>query len=902
MFSRHKKYLLITTFLVTLCFSFTVFPQSKSVTVGWFEIPNFQETNDSGDRSGYVYEFLQTIADRTGWTYNYKTGSRNQCISMLKDGDVDIVCSLCEGEQPPYSTLTTIPFGSAYFILVCRNDDDRFSFDDYTTMNGMTVASINSSFLKENFDNLQAQKHFSATLKECDSPAEALNELTHGNADLALITSLTVPTGFTIVSQYGMHQYYIAVSDRKPGLYESLDKVLNQIITENPDFEQTLLKNYIDLNTDSQLSLTREEKQFVASAPVINVYVPSDAPVLSYTLNGEFHGFVRYILDDISKTTGLSFNYVMMKNSKELITLSSQDHNSINGFVASDFKWGEKNKFRISATISDYPLVLIYLKDMDHNIHTVGYNNRNFFSESFLQQTPYTMMPFPSREAALDGVLHSECDAYVTNMYTAQELLKQHKYRKLIMSTADNMKLGFSFAVSQTSDPELISILDKGIHNMSPTVKSNYLRQSVSDNNHLTLLDLIRENYIIVILVLILFTALLCITIMQRRNSQRLAEANKNKDAFLANMSHDFRTPLTAIKGFAYLGQTEQNAKYYDQIISSSDYLLELVKDILNIQQYAQGKTLELAPEAIQSKELIQQILEVTNPRAQAKHIKIETDFTFTHQYIFVDELRIKQVFINIISNAIKYSSEGSTVWWSIRDVEKDGSVHIESKIIDHGVGMSEDFIKNKLFKAFEREHNLFSLSEGGSGLGLVITKMVVDRMGGTISVDSMLDVGTTFMLDIPLQTLTQERYAELTKKNKVEVDSFDFTGRHVLVCEDNELNTFIISNLLEKRGCIVDTAENGQIGADKFAKSSEKFYDIILMDIRMPVLDGLEATRKIRNYDRSDAKTIPIVALSANASEDDRKKSEACGMNAHLSKPIEVDELFKTLADILSK
>jgi len=895
----HRRFLFSLTIILGL-FAIPCFSQ-QTVTVGWYEVPQFQQTDNDGGRSGYVYEFLQQISERTGFSYKYINGTKQECINMLDKGIVDIVCSLCPGEEPSHAVLCSIPLATSYLMLVARKDDDRFSFDDYTAMNGMTVVSSPSVFQESKFRALPRNYDFSVRTKLCITPEAALSELQHGNADLALVSSITATQDFTVVSQFGMHNFFIGVTKNKPALMSEMDATIEQIITETPDYEQTLSKAYLAQSTTATVSLTKKEKQFIAKSPHVTVYIKADTPVLSFVRNGEFHGMAKYIFDYISNTTNLKFDYIPFDENKIAIENTCNNKNTIDGYVISDFKWGEENNLHITAPVADYALVLVYQKNMSHNIYTVSYHENNFLPDSFIQNAPYTMIPYETREDAINAVLKGDCDAFLTSMYIAQTFLEGQKYKNLIMSAPDNLKLSLAFGISQTSDKELYSIIDKSIRNIPQDERNSYLRESISDSFVYTLGDFIRQNSIVLLLVILVFMLLLFMTISQKRNAMRLAEANKNKDIFLANMSHDFRTPLTAIKGFAYLGQTEKNVKYYDQILSSSEYLLELVKDILNIQEYAQGKTLELTPTANSTLSLCDGILEVVNTRAKAKRISIQKNYSIEHQYINVDELRFKQAFINIINNSIKYSPEDSTIIWNVHDkVENDGTVHLLSEVIDYGVGMSEDFIKTKLFKAFEREHNKFSLAEGGTGLGLVITKMVISRMMGTITVSSTLGKGTTFSIDLPIQTLSAEEFETQTKQKRPKIQTKDFAGKHILVCEDNELNTFIIKNILEKKGCIVETAENGKVGVEKFRQSAVGQYHAILMDIRMPVLDGLSATKEIRSLKRKDAGFIPIIALSANASENDKTDAAQAGINDHLSKPIDVDKLFETLAAYL--
>jgi signal transduction histidine kinase/ActR/RegA family two-component response regulator len=898
--SRHDKKTILAAFSFLLL-GFCLFSSENSrVRIGWFQVPHYQETSADGRHSGYMYEMLQAVSERAGFVYNYVPGTRTDCLAMLDDGRADIMCGVAELPDRSDMHITSIPIITASLQLIARKDDIRFSFDDYNAMNGMTVASIYSAYQKSHFEKLEREHGFKAHFTQYDDSEKVLQALVHGNADLALVSSITDTSRFSIVSQFSVHGLYIAVSPERPELAPAFDNAVQQLITEYPNYENDLFESYFGSYSQGSITFTQSELDFINRSPVINVYVRKKTPVLSYMRGDEFSGFIRDVFDSISENTGLHFRFIPETDNRLAIEKTRADRNSINAYIAGDFGWAEDNQLRLTHAVTDYPLVFLYSKKLDHPIHSASYLDNGFIPENSIRKAMYRMIPFTTPEKALEAVTRGTADAYLTNMYIGQQLLAQKRYHFLMMSPADTFKLNLSFGVPLQSDRELLSVINKALRNISDSEKTNFLRSALSESYHYTLIDFICDNIIILILLLMLFSLMAVIIIMQKRHAVQLANANKNKDAFLANMSHDFRTPLTAIKGFAYLGKTENDTKYYSQIISSGDYMLDLVKDILNIQQYAQGKTLDLSPEPVLSQQLTDEILEVVKPRADAKHITIVKHETINYPYLYVDSMRIKQIFINLLNNAVKYSPEGSTVIWKTDDTVENTKVHIISEISDHGAGMSADFIRNNLFHPFEREHNSFSLSEGGSGLGLSVTKLIIDRMKGQISVKSELGKGSTFSVDIPVETLTAEVFNRDHRKTDISAENADFTGRHILICEDNELNTYIIKSILEKHGCAADTAENGSIGLEKFRSSSLNYYDAVLMDVRMPVMDGLEATRAIRTLDRTDAVQVPIIALSANAFEIDTQNAIQAGMTAYLSKPIEVEKLFTTLSEVL--
>lgn len=403
----------------------------------------------------------------------------------------------------------------------------------------------------------------------------------------------------------------------------------------------------------------------------------------------------------------------------------------------------------------------------------------------------------------------------------------------------------------------------------------------------------------IIIMLLICFSVFI---IYQQKKAQiaereAMEERAKNtaKSEFLARMSHDIRTPLNAVLGFASLacdetGVSDKVRDYLYKIETSGKYLLGLINDVLDMSKIESGKV-ELHEESVDSLRFLNGIAEVFGAQAQEKGIRLITDFSkATPSWVMMDGLRSRQIYANILSNAIKYSQSGTEIRWTVIDAPTgNDTFHMVSMIRDQGYGMSEEFL-TKLFQPFEQADPLNAKS--GTGLGMPIVKNLVDLMGGSIHVESAVGKGSTFVVELDRKIGTPQE-----EKKVSNVGSCDtLKGSSILICEDNHINIMVATGVLENAGCDVHVAENGQIGVDMFRDSGPGQYDAILMDIRMPVMDGLEAAREIRALDRDDAKTIPIIAMSANAFDEDIRKSLDAGMNAHLAKPIEPEILYSEL------
>jgi signal transduction histidine kinase len=372
--------------------------------------------------------------------------------------------------------------------------------------------------------------------------------------------------------------------------------------------------------------------------------------------------------------------------------------------------------------------------------------------------------------------------------------------------------------------------------------------------------------------------------------------ANREKSLFMARMSHDLRTPMGAILSLARFGINEcpdESCKtYFEQIHDSGEYMLNMLNEILDMQKLESGQV-DLHYELIQLGGIERKVRTILQPRMQEKKQLLEVHQLLPPgQYVFSDVHRVEQILVNILMNAVKYTPAGGTICWTSRAEYLSDKIFVIHEIQDNGVGMSEEF-QQRMFQPFSREANQLSQKEGGAGLGLSIVKKLVDAMQGTITVESNLGQGTLFRIRMPYALPTEQDLARKAVSEAVEPTVFDFTGRRLLVCEDNELNRMIVQKILESVGFMVELAVDGAEGVRKARAGG---YDAILMDIRMPVMDGLEAAREIRKFDAE----ISIIALSANVTEEDIAQSLAAGMNAHQMKPIDPPKLFHTLQSLL--
>ena len=382
--------------------------------------------------------------------------------------------------------------------------------------------------------------------------------------------------------------------------------------------------------------------------------------------------------------------------------------------------------------------------------------------------------------------------------------------------------------------------------------------------------------------------------------------ASKAKSTFLSNMSHDIRTPMNAIIGFATLALDDiRDGKkvedYLSKILSSSKHLLGLINDILDMSRIESGKVV-LEEQETDLVTTLQELQSIMEGQAKERKLKLHVDYSnLRDRHVYCDKTRLNQVMFNLLANAVKFTSEGGSIWLTMSQLEptyevEDRAIY-EIRVKDTGIGIDKAFIKH-IFEPFERERTSTVSKIQGTGLGMAITKNIVDMMGGTIEVESQKGVGTEFIirLELRLQAEAGAANEEGAKQHSHAEGVAEFAGKRLLLAEDNELNREIACMLLSKYGFVIDTAENGQEAVDLVAASAPDYYDLVLMDIQMPVMDGHEATRRIRNLKDKELAKVPVVAMTANAFDEDRKAAKECGMNGFISKPIHMQEVVQAL------
>ncbi|MBQ2481188.1 MAG: response regulator, partial [Treponema sp.] len=516
---------------------------------------------------------------------------------------------------------------------------------------------------------------------------------------------------------------------------------------------------------------------------------------------------------------------------------------------------------------------------------------------------------YASANDCMKAVLSGEADYTLLNSYQAAVYQANVKYINMQYTVIPEYQYTICAGISSRADPRLLSIMSKGIQALGENYITSIFRKELSLEQEADIFSFFYRNPSLLILFITLITfiilgipaAAIYIMLMRRKNSA-LVRANDEKMDFVSKMSHDIRTPLNGILGMVYLSKKEDNPKntsnYLQKIELSGNYLLSILNDILDINKMGCQK-ISLSPAPYSFEEFADELHVLFDPLCQKKDISFSTEFPKLEKKIFTDKMRFMQLFSNLVSNSIKYTANGGKIKVYCKNYSYAEDAFVSDIVVeDTGIGMSKSF-QQHMFEPFTQERN--TAASMGTGLGLAIVKQIVTLMGGFIRVESEQNKGTSFFITLVLP-LVEKEDAPLGEGSKVKDKTAILEGLHILVCEDDSINAEITAELIRRAGMEADIAKNGQEGLDLFEKSPENYYAAILMDIRMPIMDGWEATSKIRSLNRRDAGSVPIIALSADAFVQDRMATSSTGLTGNLPKPINPQKLYDAIADYAEK
>ena len=894
--------------------------EKEAIRVGWYECA-YQITRANGERSGYAYEYEQTVSTYTGWDYEYVEGDWTELLDMLQRGDIDIMANVSYTDERAETILfSDRPMGEEKYYLYVDVTNADISLTNLSNLNGKRIAMIKNSVQTDQYCEWEKEHNITTEHVLVDDIEETKELLDNDEIDGIISTenSVWVDRGLSAVVITGSSDIYFGISKSRPDLKEALDAAMRSIEYDKPFYNDDLYKQYI--STEAIVFLTEKEKEWLEEHGEIRLgFLKDDTGFSTYDRdNGELIGVINDYVQDASDCFGgdkIKFRLIgfdLEENQIEALQEGKIDmifHAGQNPYMA------EQNGISLSDTVLSTPLaVLTKQSHFDENAE-----NRVAISKEDLQYKWYISYNYPdwkivecnSVEDAESKVRNGIADCFPIR--TGQ--LMQYVDDKNLHSVFLTKTMNASFAVSK-GNTTLLSILNKTLKTMQTSKLTSAESMYEDSLKKVTAKEFIRDNFLIFSLVILTAFIVVLVIILGLLRKARIAEekaknaqlqaeqANSAKSTFLFNMSHDIRTPMNALLGYNQLMKKQLTdpklLDYQQKIEQAGKLLLDIINNVLDLARIESGK-MQLNESYAQVDQLFEEVVGVFEPQTKEKNINLKSEVCIQHSHIMCDITKIKQIFVNLISNAVKYTPSGGTVEFKLQEVpcEKEGFVAFRTEIRDNGIGMSKDFLPT-LFDSFSRERNTTTSKIAGTGLGMAIVKDFIDLMGGTIEVQSELAKGTTFIVYLMQRKADEQYYRQADEGLESDEKETILQDKHILMAEDNELNAEIASTILEGMGLQIDWVEDGIQCVNKVEQMPAGTYDLILMDIQMPNMDGYKATESIRKMSDKEKAEIPIIAMTANAFEEDRRKAISIGMNEHITKPIDAEKMKKTITEVL--
>ena len=888
--------------------------KSRTVRVGWYE-GTYNITGPNGERRGYSYEYQQEVAAHTGWKYEYVEGSWPELMSMLKKGQIDLLGGISYAEERSTSMLfSELPMGGEKYYLYVDSSNTAISISDLSTLNGKRIGMLPDSVPARMFHEWEKSHGVSTQQVDITGVDDARQKLQNREIDGFLLNESpqwerdNISPALLIGGSFN----YFAVSKKRPDLKEELDQAMQKIERENPFYTDDLYKRYLSAN--SLETLTDEEQNWLEQHGAVRIgYLKNDVGVsLADTESGKPVGIINDYISLASGCLGeknIEFQLTGFGSQEEELQALKDNRIDMIFHMNQNPYEAEQNDIILSNTVFEVNVaVLTGVEKFDENReNTVAVSRGNLLGKWYISfNYPFWKIKEYDTSAEVEKAVQSgEADCFVVKAGQSLKTLANSKMHSVFLT-----KSGAScFAVTR-ENTTLMNILNKTIQTLPDSRLSSQFYVYENAPGKVTLAEYIKDNLRVVSIGFVSVTTAIIIIIsyllMKAKKAQIQAEqANAAKSNFLFSMSHDIRTPMNAMLGYSELMKKELTdpklIDYQEKIEQSGNLLLSIINNVLDMARIESGKV-ELDENYVKISDLYQDVYEVFRGEADKKGIQLAMEYNVEHEHVICDETKNKEIFLNLLSNAIKYTPSGGKVTIRTKELPcaREGYMRVQNEVIDTGIGMSKEFLPS-LFSAFARERNTTVGKVAGTGLGMPIIKKYIDMMGGTIEAESALGKGTRFTVVLEHRIADKVYYEQNAEKSSDNNEKRDvLQGKHVLLAEDNDLNAEIAEFILEDMGLVVDRVEDGIRCVARMEKEPAGTYDLILMDIQMPHMDGYKATQAIRRLADQKKAGIPIIAMTANAFEEDRKKALEKGMNGHIAKPVDAEKVKKTILSVL--
>ena len=910
--------------------------QSQIIRVGSFE-DTFDYIDKNGVRRGYGYELMQALAGYTGWKFEYVKCDWSNCFDKLENGEIDIMGDISYTDERAQKMLfPDEPMGEEKYILYADLSDMDIETSDFKSLDGKRVGVLlgtEPEIMLTEWENKNGihTEHVNVYNNDDVEKKLANHEI---DCFVSLEESIWSEQGIASVTTIGKSGIYFAINKERSDIKAELDYAMRQLEQDSPFFKADLYKKYFTL--DYNQSLTGGEKSWLEEHGDIRIGFLNNDPAIFYRdeatekLTGMLAEYTSYAKDCLGNRA-LKF-YMQEYDSYDEMTQALQNSEIDMVFYAGrnpDF--AEKNGYALTNTAWTYSLMAVTdeKKFDEGRLYTVAVpKEKDALKQHIAFSYPqWKLVDYDSLEDAADMVMNEKADCFLIGTSQALKYDNNRDFKSVPLTKT----MEACFAV-RGGEGTLLSILNKTLKAMPSDMLTSALAIYDSTEDKVTFCDFVKDNMFAFFVAIGFFSlsiiSIIFVLLRKARKAEAVAklaandtqklndkleialkkaeDASLSKTRFLNNMSHDIRTPMNAILGYAQLMEDElkgkglpETSEHLEKLQQSGTLLLSIINNVLDMARIESGR-MELDENYCRIEDVWKSLFAVFDEKAMKKNIVLHYAMNVEHEHVLTDVTKVKEIFVNILSNAIKYTPAGGSVMVDVDELSCDesGYMIVRISVSDTGIGMSQDY-QTKIFEAFTREQNTTKSKIAGTGLGMSIVKKYVELLGGIINVESELGKGSTFTVTLK-HRIADESYYVKEYIEESGTGSEILEGRNILLAEDNDLNAEIAEAILERAGLKTERVENGIQCVNRIMEMPTGTYDMILMDIQMPQMDGYKATQAIRNLPDKDKACIPIIAMTANAFEEDKREAIAAGMNGHIAKPIQVDKLLSMLAEVI--
>lgn len=900
--------------------------EGRTVKVAFFPMAGFHTYSETDGYDGMDVAYLKALCSYTGWNIEYvDCASWDDALDKLQAKEVDLVGSAQyspeRNERFDYASLSN---GYTYGCLFVEADSS-LAYEDFDHMKDLQFGVVKSYIRKGDFLEYLSQHGITKPhLTEYSTTQELLKALNDGDVDVAAHTLTEVLEGQCLVGKFAYAPYYYITWKGNQPFLQELNDGIGSLKMDSPALEQELAVRYYG---NRQENFAADELALINQGETVKIGFYKDTLPLAYiNRQGEYDGIYIQILTAAQTKSGIPIEFCPLERNvywRDMLLKGEIDF-----YVgASDMAATQDHELICTDTFMAYNAVVIskndYTLSKNDTTVTIALTHGRAYLADCMDLTGQILY-FDSAKDCLQALKKGKTDITILNTIEYNYQSKNERFSDLIEWENYRYQSGVVLAAHKEIDPALLGVMKKALKLVPETQKESIINQymNISYDSH-GLLDYLYQgrNAIAFCCILLALCFILWFTISSiRKKSYQMLEkknvelqdaikaaekASQAKTEFLSHMSHDIRTPINGIMGMLSIAEKNpqdpaRQADCREKIRTSAEHLLSLINDVLDISKL-ESNNVEFHPEVFCLNELLHNCAVILGGQATQRNIRLTTEFMEPSEnnqaYFIGSPLHIKQILINIAGNAIKYNKPMGSVQFKCYQVsEKNGTALICFQISDTGIGMSKDYLKH-IFEPFTQEEVGARTTYQGTGLGMTITKNLVDKMNGTIEIESEVGQGSVFTVTLPLTIAPPPKPQE----NIREQIPLQVTGKRVLLVEDNALNQEIAQYMLEEIGLTVTIAANGQEAIELFEKAAPHTYQMIFMDIMMPVLDGYEATKAIRQIARADAAQIPIIAMTANAFAEDIQAAKDAGMDWHITKPLNPEMINQAIAHYLT-